>query len=777
MKLKWISAISILAMLGTGSIAAIPAIINNSNNINNQSNSINQIIETDNIKHSSNVQVVNTVDQITIDNLNVSSTNESIAIVKNSGIQEIYVWGNNSSGQLGLGDIEKRIVPTLLPASQLGNYSFIKEIYIKNHAATAIVQVENVEKIFVWGFNENGQLGIGNFINQSTPVLFDTKQFGDLYYIKEFSIAREDSITSTNLVSYAIVIDNNEKEKIFVWGSNNFGQLGLGDKANRSSPTLFDTTLFGLSYRKIVKIAIRSNHSVALIENLDNSRSFYLWGKNDRFQCSPTVADSIPSPTKYTFNTSSATIKDVGLGLDATYLILTRNGIDELYLWGSSDNGRLMTNTTDLKTPTITNSLIGNPTEIVYIGLMNYCYAVVKINGVDQVYVWGQNDIGVAGSGNFGIITTPFKFDMSSIGSPLQIYDWSYNNSDRWDTHRYAYVRTRAGDGLYVWGENTNGQLGLGDIANKNIPTLVPASDLDLNGYKIKRISTSKLNTSVVLEAGTNNLSYVTGSNVTGQLGIGNLTQQNKFTQFLPTTYTKFVPKTVPRPNETSSEALNLINSNNNVIDALNEYVQILHLPADATLSIDYGATISDYQNGILNLAITTDKYNDLMIKDTIVATKTFNVIIEGFKKVTDISTNPVVAIPRDANNETVDDIYERLAFNTRVIDRKLLSFYFELSSIPAAATIHLYRTSFDNKTEATFTLTSDQVYANNGLLIIQKYVKTDLLLKLITPFDLALVVSLSVVGGVLLISAIITTLLMWKFSKKEIDVSDYKKY
>jgi alpha-tubulin suppressor-like RCC1 family protein len=77
------------------------------------------------------------------------------------------------------------------------------------------------QKLYCWGRNLDGQLGIGNFANQLTPqpVAGNINPTG---------------ITGGDRHACATTFDG----VAYCWGSNQFGQLGDGTRATRTSPVL-----------------------------------------------------------------------------------------------------------------------------------------------------------------------------------------------------------------------------------------------------------------------------------------------------------------------------------------------------------------------------------------------------------------------------------------------------------------------------------------------------------------------------------------------------------
>jgi alpha-tubulin suppressor-like RCC1 family protein len=179
---------------------------------------------------------------------------------------ELYAWGENSSGQLGLGTFTGWNTPQLVPT--LTN--------VKTAAATerSSVAVTDAGDLYVWGNNNQGQLGTGNAAVINFPFLnpninnIDTVAGGRSHYVflrndgtvwtvGDNSAGQlgqgfiSDSILTpvqvpglANIVSvgageYNSFAISNTNE-LFVWGNNGSGQLGLGDLNNRVTPTLSD---------------------------------------------------------------------------------------------------------------------------------------------------------------------------------------------------------------------------------------------------------------------------------------------------------------------------------------------------------------------------------------------------------------------------------------------------------------------------------------------------------------------------------------------------------
>ncbi|XP_014471626.1 PREDICTED: RCC1 and BTB domain-containing protein 1-like isoform X3 [Dinoponera quadriceps] len=78
---------------------------------------------------------------------------------------EVYAWGQNNCGQVGSGISTNQGSPRLVNSNLAGK----KVICITCGQASSMAVTENGE-VYGWGYNGVGQLGIGNYVNQVNPV-------------------------------------------------------------------------------------------------------------------------------------------------------------------------------------------------------------------------------------------------------------------------------------------------------------------------------------------------------------------------------------------------------------------------------------------------------------------------------------------------------------------------------------------------------------------------------------------------------------------------------
>jgi len=133
------------------------------------------------------------------------------AAIKTDGT--LWTWGNNVFGQLGVDDTNIRLTPVTTFA---GGTNWKQVSCGSDH--TAAIKTDGT--LWSWGYNYNGQLGINNTIDRSTPV---TTFAGGTNW-KQVACGRYHRS--------AIKTDGT----LWTWGHNSYGQLGDNTSTNRSTP-------------------------------------------------------------------------------------------------------------------------------------------------------------------------------------------------------------------------------------------------------------------------------------------------------------------------------------------------------------------------------------------------------------------------------------------------------------------------------------------------------------------------------------------------------------
>lgn len=140
-------------------------------------------------------------------------------------------WGNNASGQLGVGTTTNTSVSTS-PVTTNGNLSVVPnttlgdsplEIFAGQYHNCATVNTTPV-KTKCWGSNNNGQLGL-NLSTASTVGSAANQMGANLGYVTIGTSSSVDKLSSGYNHNCAIMLDKSTR----CWGLNTNGQLGRGD--------------------------------------------------------------------------------------------------------------------------------------------------------------------------------------------------------------------------------------------------------------------------------------------------------------------------------------------------------------------------------------------------------------------------------------------------------------------------------------------------------------------------------------------------------------------
>ena len=182
----------------------------------------------------------------------------------------------------------------------------------------------NTYDVYGWGFNSNGQLGLG-FCADSFEMgmgMFNSRVFTPRKVpIKEKIIDIEAGKTFSFFIS--------EANHLFGCGVNDLYQLGMetpennikhlynqGEMCNSKCHDIVDPTKVICFYNmKILKISSGESHSIALIE-YENIQSLWSWGSNQFGQlgCGTNETKSLPKPISYMMNYDNFKVKSISCG-------------------------------------------------------------------------------------------------------------------------------------------------------------------------------------------------------------------------------------------------------------------------------------------------------------------------------------------------------------------------------------------------------------------------------------------------------------------------------
>ena len=335
----------------------------------------------------------------------------------------LYAWGNNSDGQLGVGDEENRNTPT-----KVNLPSKIKELIITGSSVYALMEDSS---LYSWGYNLDGQLGVGDEVNKNTPTKVNLPG-----KIKE--------LITTGSSVYVSVYALMEDSSLYSWGSNESGQLGVGDEVNKNTPTKVNLP------SKIKELITTGSSVYALMED----SSLYSWGYNSYGQLG--VGDKIDKNTPTIVNLPGK-IKKLITSSSASYAILEDGS---LYAWGYNYYGELgVGSNEDKNTPTKVTAINGKIMDLIINSDKDYStyksiFAIIKDG---SLYAWGNNKDGQLGIGSReDNINSPTKVtDINGKVTKVMTFIYVYEEIFGTYVDASTYILTESSSLYTTYGWNT----------------------------------------------------------------------------------------------------------------------------------------------------------------------------------------------------------------------------------------------------------------------------------------------------------------------------------
>jgi alpha-tubulin suppressor-like RCC1 family protein len=187
--------------------------------------------------------------------------------------KSLKCWGNNYYGELGLGDRNHRgdasgEMGDDLPAVDLGTGRSATAISAGDIHTCAILDDKSVK---CWGYNGQGQLGLGDTRKRGN----DSGEMGENLPAVDLGTGRSAMAISAGGYHTCAILDD---KSVKCWGSNNEGQLGLGDTSKRGN----DSGEMGENLpavdlgRVATAISAGGYHTCAILDD----KSVKCWGSN-----------------------------------------------------------------------------------------------------------------------------------------------------------------------------------------------------------------------------------------------------------------------------------------------------------------------------------------------------------------------------------------------------------------------------------------------------------------------------------------------------------------
>jgi hypothetical protein len=315
-----------------------------------------------------NYNVVTTLVNVTVNPALISS-GFSHTLYLSSGASNVTAWGMNTDGRLGVGNTNSPVnwaqavqgIPTgatITGLSAGGMHSLILA----------------GGKVYAAGSDRYGQLGIGgsNRMNRSSY----TNVFGSpSNFVVAVSAGGNHSLALT------------ESGDVYACGDNTYGQLGQSNSPVYSAIWL-KIYFQGLTNR-IVSVVAGADHNLAV----DEGGGVWVWGRNNYGQLgkSRSVAERTPSKLNLgKINDVDVIAKSVAAGFSHSLILTTLTTDGKVFGFGRNNSGQAgqVATTSFVTTPTLISGLSG--IRLISAGTDSS----FAINQTGRLYSWGYNSYG-----------------------------------------------------------------------------------------------------------------------------------------------------------------------------------------------------------------------------------------------------------------------------------------------------------------------------------------------------------------------------------------------
>lgn len=300
---------------------------------------------------------------------------ESSGIIKADGT--LWVWGWNTDGKLGLGDVTHRSSPI-----QRGSQTNWKSISLSTYSS---ISLDRAGFLYASGRNSNGELGLNDTIARSSPVQLS-------------SGGGWNKIMSGEGFNFAIRNDGT----LWGWGENSNGNLGQNNTISYSSPVQIGTD------NNWDDVSAGTYHVIARKTN----GTMWTWGQNSGGALGLNNIIDYSSPVQVG---SSSDWWKISAGGSSYSIALKTNGT--LWAWGDNFYGNLGQNNTVYYSSPVQIGALSDWWKISAGG--GRFILAIKTNG--SLWSWGYNLYGMLGTGNTTNRSSPVQvgtlLNWSKIGT------------------------------------------------------------------------------------------------------------------------------------------------------------------------------------------------------------------------------------------------------------------------------------------------------------------------------------------------------------------------
>ena len=336
----------------------------------------------------------------------------------------LYCWGNNTSGQLGVGDADPSVGPRALSVD--GSWRGVTA------GAFHSCALDDLGRVACWGRNDRGQLGTGDREARDIPTFVDLP-------------SRAALVTTDFSHTCAVLTD----ATLHCWGKNDEGELGQDDPFPGNQSTDADALLPVVVPGAYRTVETGQGHTCAI--RLDGT--LFCWGRNTEHELGESDSVQVRTPIQVGSENDWLAV-EAGQG----HTCGLRQDFSA-YCWGL--NNSIETGLgAPLGIPDVT--LVTAPTLLETAGdftlLRTDTFHSCAIDREARLFCWGRAIEGQLGLGDRELRETPTLVGAGYLGVGVG---------------RFSTCAIAQDGGLACTGKNNVGQLGTGDTVEQSLFTPV----------------------------------------------------------------------------------------------------------------------------------------------------------------------------------------------------------------------------------------------------------------------------------------------------------------
>ena len=283
----------------------------------------------------------------------------------------LWMWGRGDNGILGVDSEVDYSSPVQVPGTTWTAGSLTNHEY-----GTLITKTDGT--LWAWGYNAVGMLGMNDIVQYSSPV-----------QIPGTSWKASSQSTAGGEVSHTAIRTDGT---LWSWGQNQYGELGINNRTNYSSPVQIPgTTWSTITGSECKYMSIKTDGTL------------WSWGRNTNGELGQNTNATVSSPVQVPGTTWRKVTLGHGCGLGTK-----TDGT--LWGWGDNTNGNLAQNN---------RTLYSSPVQIpgttwTSVHSVNDTAQASKTDGT--LWSWGKNDNGQMGINSEVYYSSPVQVMAGEVG-------------------------------------------------------------------------------------------------------------------------------------------------------------------------------------------------------------------------------------------------------------------------------------------------------------------------------------------------------------------------